>query len=143
MRRLETPAGEAWRELVEAPIALIVLAKSTCPVCRAWTEELSAFLETDRRWTELRVGRIFLYEEDDRSEEAADDEEEDGTPDAIARALSAATGPPGGFARANRDWLGEVQDLPHNVLYVRGERVKSWPGAGLDRLINRLEGIAG
>jgi len=141
MRRLEHLEGDAWRELVRAPLAVIVLARSTCPVCRAWSEELAAFLETDRRWEGLRIGEIFLYEESDRAAADPEDEEEDGTPDAIARAVSTAVGPRGSFARANRDWLDEVQDLPHNLLYVRGERVKSWPGAGIDRLINRLEGV--
>jgi len=140
MHRLEILEGDAWREVVNAPIALIVLARSTCPVCKAWSEELTAFLESDQRWKDLRVGEIFLFEGGDGGEEE-EDEEDDGTPDAISRALSAATGPRGSFARANRDWLGEVDTVPHNVLYVRGERVKSWPGRGIDRLITRLEGV--
>ena len=139
MNRLEILEGEAWREVVNAPIAVIVLARSTCPVCRAWAEELTAFLETDERWKGVRFGEIFVNEDDEEAE--VEEDEEDGTPDALARALSAAVGPRGSFARANRDWLGEVKDLPHNVLYVRGERVKSWPGAGIDRLIARLEGV--
>jgi len=139
MNRLEILKGKAWRELIDAPFAVIVLARSTCPVCRAWAEELSAFLEADQRWKNVRFGEIFVYEDDDRAED--EDDEEDGTPDALARAMSTADGPQGSFARANRDWLDEVEVLPYNVLYVRGKRVKSWPGAGIDRLITRLEGV--
>jgi hypothetical protein len=146
MKRLEPLEGEAWRELVAAPIAVIVLAKSTCPVCRAWSEELATFLERDQRWKGVRFGEIFIYESSTPvEEEEEEEEEEDGTPGAIFRALStqrsAMGGPRGSFAQANREWLDEVEDLPHNVLYVKGKRVKSWPGAGIERLVTRLEGI--
>ena len=142
MSRLEHLEGDAWREVAGAPFGLIVLAKSTCPVCRAWSEELAAFLESDHRFEGLRIGEIFLYEDGPVAANDEDDEEEDGTPAAISRAVSAARGPQGGFARANRDWLDEVYELPHNVLYAGGERIKSWPGRGIDRLVNRLEGLA-
>jgi len=143
MKRLQKLDGESWREFINAPIAMIVLGKSTCPVCRAWSKELAAFLETDQRWSDVRFGEIFIYEGGAPIEE--DDNEEDGTPAAIARALSThlctACEPQGSFARENRDWLGEVEDLPHNVLYVNGKRIKSWAGAGIDRLVSRLEKI--
>ncbi len=143
MKGLQRLDGEAWRELINAPIAVIVLARSTCPVCRAWSEKLAAFQETNQRWKDVRFGEIFIYEGSVPIDE--DDDEEDGTPAFIARALSAnlcgGGEPQGSFARENLDWLDEVQDLPHNVLYVKGKRIKSWPGAGIDRLVTRLEKI--
>jgi len=142
MKRLQKLEGEAWRDFINAPIALIVLAKSTCPVCMAWSRELTAFLETDQRWKDVRFGEIFINEGGAPMKEE-DDEEEDGTPAAIARALSthlcSACDARGSFAHANRDWLAEVEDLPYNVLYLNGKRTKSWAGAGIDRLVTRLE----
>jgi len=142
MSRLEQLEGEAWREFVSAPIAVLVLSDSTCPVCKTWSEELTAFLEADRRWQGVRFGEIFL---DDGADPEEEEDEEDGNPEALARALSTVlssiVGPQGSFARANRDWLAKVEDLPHNVLYVQGKRIKAWPGAGIDRLVTRLEGV--
>jgi len=143
MKRLQKLDGEAWRDFINAPAAVIVLTTSTCPVCRAWSEELAAFLETDQRWRDVRFGEIFINEGGAPIEE--DDDEEDGTPAAISRALStrlcAVCEAQSNFARANRDWLDEVEGLPHNLLYVKGKRNKSWAGAGIDRLVTRLEKI--
>jgi hypothetical protein len=38
-------------------------------------------------------------------------------------------------------WLAEVDVLPFNVIYVGGERVKTFAGGGLERLRNRLARI--
>ena len=145
MSRLEILEGEAWRELVAAPIAVIVLAKRGCPVCQAWVDELTAFLDADQRWQDVRFGELFLYDSDHKTDDD-DEDDDDGIGGGLARILAAevssSAGPQGSFARTNQDWLSEVQDLPCNVLYVQGQRVKTWPGAGTARLVSRLEAVA-
>lgn len=42
------------------------------------------------------------------------------------------------FKRDN-EWLKEIKDLPFNVIYKSGARVKSYTGAGVGRLVNRLQ----
>lgn len=112
MNRLEMLEGDAWQQLVAAPAAVLVLAKTTCEACRAWSEELTRFLETDQRWAHVRFGKIYLD-----------------------------TGGLASFKRAAKDWLASVEDLPCNVLYVDGQKVKAWPGGGVERLVTRLEAI--
>ncbi len=108
MARLETINGTNWREFLAAPRAVLILAKTTCAACAAWSEELTSFLEGDPRFADVRFGTMYL----DR-------------PGLID------------FKRGN-PWLAEVEDLPFNLLYVDGERRKSWPGGGIDRLVDRL-----
>ena len=45
MSRLQILEGEAWREFLDAPIAVLVVAKSTCPVCKAWFADRKIFPE--------------------------------------------------------------------------------------------------
>jgi len=108
MSRLETIDGTNWKDFVAAPKAVLMLSKTDCEKCAAWTEELSAFLEEDREYAEVRFGKMVLNQ-----------------PGLID------------FKKAN-SWLADVDVLPFNVIYVSGERVKSFAGGGLDRLINRL-----
>lgn len=110
--RLETVDGGNWREFVGSPLAVLVIGKSDCPACAAWSEELEGFLASDTKWTDVRFGKMLL----DRG----------GLID---------------FKRAN-PWLADVDELPFNHIYVRGERWKAWPGGGIDRLVGRLEGQA-
>jgi hypothetical protein len=142
MSRLEILDGESWSGLVHAPLAVLVLARTTCPVCKAWLEELTAFLEADRRWQKVRFGR--LYVDQGAEDEDDEDDEEDGI-DALRRTFAAQLGslPPSlaSFERANRDWLGDVTDLPYNAIFAEGRKVKGWPGGGIDRLLSRLEKI--
>jgi hypothetical protein len=139
---MEILKGEAWRALVGAPIAVLVLAKTTCPVCQAWLEELTAFLETDQHWQQVRFGKIFL---DQGVVDGDDDDEDDDDTDTLWRSLSAELGALpeslASFERASRDWLAEVRDLPYNVIFVHGRKVKGWPGGGIDRLVTRLDGL--
>jgi hypothetical protein len=109
MARLEIIDGTNWRELVAAPRAVLILAKTTCPACAAWSEELDAFLGADARLGDVRFGKMYL--------------DKPGLAD---------------FKRGNT-WLAEVDDLPFNLLYEDGERRKSWAGGGVDRLLARLE----
>jgi len=108
MARLETIDGSNWREFLAAPRAVLILAKTTCQHCADWTTELGAFLEADTRLGDVRFGKMYL----DR-------------PGLID------------FKRQS-PWLAEVDDLPFNLLYEHGERRKSWPGGGVERLLDRL-----
>jgi hypothetical protein len=108
-RTVETVDGGNWREFIASPRAVLMIGKSDCPACGAWNEELNGFLGSDAKWTDVRFGKMLLDK--------------------------------GGlieFKRAN-PWLADVEELPFNVLYARGERVKSWPGSGVERLVTRLE----
>ena len=111
-RTLETVDGGNWREFVASPLAVLMIGKSDCPACGEWTEELNGFLGSDTKWTNVRFGKVLL--------------DKGGLID---------------FKRAN-PWLADVEELPFNVLYVRGDRAKSWPGGGVDRLVSRLESAA-
>jgi hypothetical protein len=112
MSRLEKVDGRNWREFVAAPVALLVIGKSDCAACAAWSEELERFLAQDTEWTHVRFGKMLV--------------DEGGLVD---------------FKRAS-PWLADVDELPFNQLYVRGERSKAWPGAGIERLVTRLRAVA-
>ena len=112
MSRLEMIAGTNWEDLVKSPRAVLMLAKSGCQACASFTEELTAALEGDpARWPGVRFGKMIL----DKGGLAS-------------------------FKRAN-PWLGEVQDLPYTVIYVDGERTKSFAGGGIERLESRLQSL--
>jgi len=113
MRALENLDGTTWKEFLEAPTAVLMLGKSDCEACKAWTAELEAFLASDARWPDVRFGKILL--------------DQRGLID---------------FKRAN-PWLGEVKDLPYTAIYVNGERGKSFVGGGMDRLATRLSKVVG
>ncbi len=56
MTRLETVDGSNWREFLAAPRAVLILAKTTCQHCADWSAELSAFLDSDTRFADVRFG---------------------------------------------------------------------------------------
>jgi hypothetical protein len=109
--RLEAVDGENWEEFVSAPFAVLMLGKTDCNACKDWTEELTGLLADASRWSGVRFGKMLID----------------------TRGLI-------GFKKAN-PWLAEVTDLPFNVLFVDGERRKSWAGCGADRLAKRLERV--
>ena len=111
MSRLEQLEGERWKDLTAAPVAVLMLGKSTCAACNAFTEELEAALGRAGFWPEVRFGKMLL----DRPGLAS-------------------------FKRAS-PWLAEAQDLPYTVIYVKGERFKAFAGGGLERLENRLRQV--
>lgn len=111
MSRLETVDGGNWREFVGAPVALLVIGKSDCGACAEWGAELEQFLATDTDWGDVRFGKMFV----DKGGLIA-------------------------FKRAS-PWLAEVDELPFNQLYLNGERSKSWPGGGIDRMVDRLRSV--
>lgn len=111
MAQLETIDAGNWREFVDAPRAVMVIGKSDCEACAAWSDELSQFLASDTEWSGVRFGKLLV----DRG----------GLVD---------------FKRAN-PWLADVDVLPFNVIWQRGVQAKSFPGGGIDRLVSRLRGL--
>ncbi len=107
--RLETIDGQNWEAFVASPAAVLMLGKSDCAACAAWTAELEAFLEHDARWRHVRFGKLVLDK-----------------PGLIS------------FKRAN-PWIADVHELPTNVLYVNGLETKRFAGSGVERLVTRLE----
>jgi hypothetical protein len=112
MGRLEMIDGSNWEEFVKSPRAVLMLAKSGCPACASFSEELTNALEAEPgRWDGVRFGKMILDQ---------------------GRLAS--------FKRAS-PWLAEVKDLPYTVIFVAGERTKSFAGGGLERLDNRLQSL--
>lgn len=107
--RLEKIDGQNWEAFVASPAAVLMLGKSDCEACAAWTAELEAFLERDDRWRHVRFGKLLLDK-----------------PGLIS------------FKRAN-PWIAELDVLPTNVLYLNGQESKRFAGSGVDRLVTRLE----
>lgn len=104
--------GASWRELVEAPVAVLVLGKTDCNACAEWTGALEEFLGRDEEFSgRVRFGKIYLDK----------------------RGLA-------DFKRENA-WVAEVDALPFNQIYRNGERVRSFAGGGTDRLVNRLRNV--
>jgi hypothetical protein len=110
--RLEHVDAQGWREFVGAPLAVLVLGKSDCPACAAWSDELEQFLAADTEWTNVRFGKILL----DRG----------GLID---------------FKRSN-PWIADLDVLPFTQIWTRGERAKGFAGGGIDRLVSRLQSLA-
>ena len=75
-------------------------------------EELTAFLKPDQTWNRVRFGKINL--------DGADTE---------------------AFRNANEEWLGMVEGVPFNILYVDGTPRTSFAGSGVARLENRLRTV--
>jgi hypothetical protein len=111
MSRLEMIDGSNWEEFTRHPSgAVLMLAKSTCPACAEWTEELTTHLdEHPEAFEGVRFGKILL--------------DKPGLAD---------------FKRANLWIANEVEVVPFNVIYRDGERFKMFPGGGIARLENRL-----
>jgi hypothetical protein len=114
MSRLENIDGETWRDFLAAPVAVLVLGKTTCPTCLAYGQELESFLAQDRQWERVRFGKMMLDE-----------------------------GGLGEFKRAS-PWLAEeVDTLPFTQIYVGGVRWKDLAGGDVSRLVRRLETLPG
>lgn len=111
MSRLEKIEAGNWREFVDSPLSVMMLGKSDCDACAAWTTELEAFLDRDEEWNDVRFGKILL--------------DKPGLID---------------FKRAN-PWIADLDHLPFNQVWRAGERSKSWAGGGIERLTNRLTSL--
>lgn len=111
MSRIEVLDAKSWEDLLAADVAVLILAKTTCPKCTEWTAELDAALGQEEVLPDIRFGKLFLDK-----------------PGLIA------------FKKAN-PWIAQVDVLPFNVIYRKGQQVKSFAGGGFDRLRNRLERV--
>lgn len=110
---LEKVDGENWQDFINSGPVFLMLGKSDCGACNAWTDELVAFLGKDERYAgKVRFGKMLLDQ----------------------RGLTE-------FKRAHGGWLKDVHDLPFNTLWAGGEKKKEWPGNGLERLTNRLDNV--
>ena len=109
--RLETVGASNWREFVQAPVAVLVLAKSDCDACRSYGDELVEWLADAIVWPDVRFGKMIL--------------DAGGLVD---------------FKRAS-PWLAELDTLPFTQIYVGGERWKAFAGGGVARLESRLRGL--
>jgi hypothetical protein len=111
MATLEAIDGGNWEEFLRTPVAVLMLGKSDCPACAAWTGELTEFLATDSEWSNVRFGKMLLDK--------------------------------GGlvtFKRAH-PWIAELDVLPFTQIFRAGERIKSFAGGGVERLVNRLRQV--
>ena len=108
MSRLEHIDGSNWQEFVGAPAAVLMLGKSDCDACAAWTAELERFLEADTEWTHVRFGKVLL----DKGGLVT-------------------------FKRAHT-WIAELDVLPFTQIFVNGARWKSFAGGGVERMLTRL-----
>jgi hypothetical protein len=110
--RLEILDGTSWQDFLAAPAAALMLGKSDCASCAAWTEELERFLDADERFRHVRFGKLLLDK-----------------PGLVS------------FKRAN-PWIAELDVLPVTVIFVNGVEAKRFAGGGVDRLVSRLERLA-
>jgi hypothetical protein len=111
--RLEMLGPDTLDAFLASPVAVLVLTKRDCAACASWSEVLEGFLAEDERWKGVRFGKLIL------------DQPGLGT-----------------FKKAS-PWLREVTDLPYNVLYKDGQLAATFLGAGLPRLVARLERLTG
>lgn len=108
MSRLETIDGSNWEVFVGSPWAVLMLGKTDCEHCIAYTEELHGFLDADQTYGDVRFGKALL----DKGGLAS-------------------------FKRAN-PWLAEVDVLPYTLVYRAGTKVAEFAGGGVPRLQARL-----
>ncbi len=103
---------ENWRDFMGKEVFFLMLGKSDCAACNAWTTELEAWLGGEGLNSNVVFGKLLLDQ----------------------RGLT-------DFKREHGAWLKDVHDLPWNLIYVGGEQKKAWAGGGLDRLTNRLTNL--
>jgi len=112
MTRLEAIDGTNWEAFLQGDWSVLVLGKTDCDHCAAYSEELEAFQASPERPPAVRVGKMLL----DRGGLAS-------------------------FKRAN-PWLSEVDVLPYTLIYRSGKKVGEFAGGGAERLRARLTRLA-
>jgi hypothetical protein len=112
MSRLEVLADHNYREFLEGGMRVLILTLPECPNCRAWTGELEEFLTSDEDWRQVRFGKLDLEGENVKD-----------------------------FKDSN-DWLEFVEGVPFNVIYMNGEPKVSFSGAGVTRMVKRLQRLS-
>ena len=108
MANLEPLGRDDWAGLLEAPLAVLILGKTTCEACQTWSDELSEFLASDVEFEDVRFGKLNVD-----------------TPGLVP------------LKRAH-PWISTLTDLPHTSIWVAGEKRKEFYGGGTERLTNRL-----
>ena len=98
-------------QFLKAGNRLLILSKSDCVACNAWQAEIESAITSGEYSPSIPFGKLNLDQ----------------------RGL-------GDFKR-NNTWLKDVTDLPFNVIYKDGILEKSFAGAGIQRLQNRLRRI--
>ena len=111
-RTLEVVDDGSWREFLSASRAVLSLAVSGCPACRAWREELEDWLRDGPGWGGARFGIIQLD-----SPDASD-------------------------FKKNNEWLDQVPGIPFTAVFVDGGPRTSLAGGGVARLERRLESLS-
>ncbi len=112
---LELLTPQTWEDFLAADQAVLMLGKSDCAACNAFTAELDEWLGGDPEAAAgVRFGKILLDQ----------------------RGFTA-------FKRGYGDWLREVKDLPTTGLFKGGERVKTFVGGGVTRLESRVKRVYG
>ena len=109
MFRLNSLDGQSWEEVWNAPRALILLGKTDCPACHAWSAELDEKLADASVCADVVFGKLTL--------------DQPGL---------------GSFKKAHPEILAAASDLPFNLLLIDGQVVKQWFGGGWERFENRL-----
>ncbi len=109
MDRLESLSDQNYREFLGTGVRVLLLTLPGCPHCRAWTNELSEFLEFNDKWKDIRFGELDLEGND------VDD------------------------FKQNNDWLEFIEGVPFNIIYVDGQPTNSFAGSGIERLVRRLQ----
>jgi hypothetical protein len=97
-----------WEQFLSQDYAVLVLTMSDCPHCRAWVEELSGFLEEDRRLDDVGFGKVVL---DGQNVETF---------------------------KAQNPWLEFIDGVPFTALYRSGEPKNSFHGSGVQRLVRKV-----
>lgn len=108
MTKIEAVDGNNWEDFLKSPKAVLLIGKSDCEACNAWTSELSDYLEGGDAPADVRFGKMLVDK-----------------PGLVH------------FKRAN-PWLAEVEVLPYTVIYANGEKFKEFAGGGIERMNNRL-----
>ena len=54
--------GKNWREFTQAPLAVLMIGKSDCPACGAWTRGAGGIPRHRHRVDDVRFGKILLDE---------------------------------------------------------------------------------
>ena len=109
MVELETLDSNSWKEFLSSPKAVLIISKTGCISCDAWTLELSDWLGSDNPSTEVRFGKILLD----------------------APRLTE--------FKIENQWIQNISILPHNSIFIDGKQVCQWPGKGIKKLQNYLD----
>lgn len=110
--QLEHLEPKDWEGFTRHKLAVLILCKTSCPMCECWSDELAEFLEQGgSAWTRgVRFGRLPLDQ------------------------------PGYSHFKRNNPWIQtEVKKLPYNIIYIDGQRQQTYVGGGVYHLARRLK----